>query len=160
MGTIIVCTFQRVAFHVRHVLLFLCLVEDELILCEWVVALVTLVYQTFHSSLPMLLSYRRLFFWYFSSSYFVDELIQQIIIHATNRLGLTSNSLSRPTHCWIPSTRRVLVKWILLLLWAWAAPEIWSWGQRGGKGQGTGGNGNRRVGLWAKCRPGLELPGG
>jgi len=29
---------------------------------------------------------------------------------------------------------------------AWAAPGIWSWGQRGGKGQGTWGNGNRRVG--------------
>jgi len=44
----------------------------------------------------------------------------------------------------------------------WAAPGIWSWGQRGGKGQGTGGNGNQIsvCGLWAKCRPGLELLGG
>ena len=33
-------------------------------------------------------------------------------------------------------------------------------GQRGGKGQGTGGAMEIGVwGLWAKCRPGLELPG-
>ena len=33
-------------------------------------------------------------------------------------------------------------------------------GQRGGKGQGTGGAVEIGVwGLWAKCRPGLELPG-